>query len=152
MHCDSCRCLWGTILFLRGNTNRNQERRDSQLLTTFAWLQTFHAHTTFQVSVLENASAEGTGLSIRKTNEKHSPHIRVVSHRRHTAFLQPLIHIDNSSAKGAMPHAATQSQHPAPSQSQQSQQLQQAHGEKPGKSRRTRRKMKRPNLGMRTRT
>ena len=31
-------------------------------MTTLALLQTFHAHTTLQVSELENASTEGTGL------------------------------------------------------------------------------------------
>jgi hypothetical protein len=45
--------------FLEGNSN--QERRDGQLLTTLALLQTFHAHTAFQVSVLETLLPKGLG-------------------------------------------------------------------------------------------
>lgn len=41
--------------------NSNQERRDGQLLTTLALLQTFHAHTAFQVSVLEMLLPKGLG-------------------------------------------------------------------------------------------
>jgi hypothetical protein len=45
--------------FLEGSSN--QERRDGQLLTTLALLQTFHAHTAFQVSVLEMLLPKGLG-------------------------------------------------------------------------------------------
>ena len=41
--------------------NIDQERRDGQLLTTLALLQTFHAHTAFQVSVLEMLLPKGLG-------------------------------------------------------------------------------------------
>ena len=41
--------------------NRNQERRDGQLLTTLALLQTFHAHTAFQASVLGMLLPKGLG-------------------------------------------------------------------------------------------
>ncbi|EDR05971.1 uncharacterized protein LACBIDRAFT_302169 [Laccaria bicolor S238N-H82] len=53
--------------------NGNQERRDGQLLTTLALLQTFHAHTAFQVSVLEMLLPKGVGSEADESTVYLSP-------------------------------------------------------------------------------
>ena len=125
-------------------SNSNQERRDGQLLTTLALLQTFHAHTAFQVSVLGMFLPKGLGSEAGERYTKDILLIKFVSCHIDVTPRFKFTHSywHHSSAKGAMPRTATRSQRPAPSQSLPSQQVQQDGGQKPGKSRRIRRKMK----------
>lgn len=50
------------------NHDNEQQRRDGQLLTTLALLQTFHAHTCFQLSTLESFLPPPSSLNTTRTS------------------------------------------------------------------------------------